>query len=326
MSEASASAEPIEPLAASRAEIERLGLESYIETLDEQGFVLLPPEVADPGGLAPRMLESILDVAERRSGHRPDLDGGSSHVDFKVGNPFIENDSPWGEMVKSLIHEGPVFEEAMMNPVVLALVTHLCGYSAILSSYSALVKGPNKSDFDFHSDILLPAPWPDHALVCNATYVLTPFDREHGSTAFVPGSHKWGHGPTVAQSKVDEHPDAVAIEAEPGSVFVWHGNTWHGAFHREKSGLRVSTPILFARPYMRTEEDLFGNVSEESLERNVERFAWITQQGISYGWANHEDALKRSPRAFEYMERYAEAMDGIPRLNPMDYEGDLING
>ena len=315
-----------EPLEASRAEISRLGLESYVETLDEQGFVLLPPEVADPTGLAPRMLERILDVAERRSGFRPDLEGGSSHKDFKVGNPFIENDSPWGEMMKSLVHEGQVFEEALMNPVVLALVTHLCGYSAVLSSYSALVKGPNKSDFNFHSDILLPAPWPDHALVCNATYVLTPFDREHGSTAFLPGSHKWGHGPTEEESKVDRHPDAEAIEAEPGSLFVWHGNTWHGAFHREKPGLRVSTPILFARPYMRTEEDLFGNVSQEILDRNSERFAWITQQGIAYGWANHEDALTRSPTAFANMERYGEAMKGIPRLNPMDYESDLING
>ena len=316
------------PKAAILAEIKSLGLEKYRQILDEQGYVLIPREIADPDALAPRMLERILEVMEERSGVKPDLEMGSTHAGLKGLNddPDGDTDSPWGEMVKSLIHEGRIFEEAMMNPVVLALTTYLCGYSEILSSYSALVKGPNKSSFYFHSDTLLPPPWPEHALVCNATYVLTPFDKEHGSTAFVPGSHKFRRGPSGAESDVLRHPDAIAIEAEPGSIFVWHGATWHGAFPRKAPGLRISTPILFARPGMRTEEDLFGAMASEVLERNSVRFAYLTQQGMPYGWKNAADYEHRGPAAYATLERFHAEMGGVPQLNPMAYDEDLIFG
>ena len=32
-------------------------------------------------------------------------------------------------------------------------------------------------------------------MVCNVTYALTEMNRENGSTAFVPGSHKWCRAP-----------------------------------------------------------------------------------------------------------------------------------
>ncbi len=35
---------------------------------------MIPPEIATPNGLAERMLEAVLDVAERRNGERPDLE------------------------------------------------------------------------------------------------------------------------------------------------------------------------------------------------------------------------------------------------------------
>ena len=314
------------PKATILAEIESLGLDKYRQTLDEQGFVLIPPEIADPKNLAPRMLDRILEVAEERSGVKPDLERGSTHAGFKGQTEDPDGDSPWGESVNSLIHEGRIFEEALMNPIVLAMTTYLCGYSEILSSYSSLVKGPNKSSFNFHSDTLLPPPWPEHALVCNATYVLTPFDREHGSTAFVPGSHKLKRGPIGSESDVLTNPNTIAIEAEPGSIIVWHGNTWHGAFPRKAPGLRVSTPILFARPWMRTEEDLFSSITAEALERNPARFAHIMHQDIVYGWKNHADYLKRGPKAYANLETFHTEMGGVPRLNPMAYDDDLIFG
>jgi hypothetical protein len=167
MSSAESATTTPDPKAAILAEIESLGLEKHRQILDDQGYVLIPPEIADPERLAPRMLDGILEIMERRSGIKPDLEMGSTHAGLKgrTDDPDGDTDSPWGEMVKSVIHEGPVFEQAMMNPVVLAMTTYLCGYSEILSSFSALVKGPNKSSFDFHSDTLLPPPWPEHALV-----------------------------------------------------------------------------------------------------------------------------------------------------------------
>ena len=49
-------------------------------------------------------------------------------------------------------------------------------------------------------------------------------------------------------------------------MIVWHGNTWHGAFNRRVPGLRVSIPVLMARPFMRTEEDLFNRTCTSTAD------------------------------------------------------------
>ena len=59
-------------------EICDLGLETYIADLDAHGYTVIPPEIASPDGLAERMLEACLDIAERRNGERPDLETGST--------------------------------------------------------------------------------------------------------------------------------------------------------------------------------------------------------------------------------------------------------
>ena len=116
-------------------EIGDLGLQRHIEDLDAHGYTVIPPEIASPNGLAERMLEACLDIAERRSGERPDLERG---------RPKSRIDSPVGDTMKALLLEDPVFEESLMNPVMLALATHLCGYDAVLSSLISSMKGPRR--------------------------------------------------------------------------------------------------------------------------------------------------------------------------------------
>jgi ectoine hydroxylase-related dioxygenase (phytanoyl-CoA dioxygenase family) len=315
-----------EPLDLAWAEIRRLELEPYVADLDINGFTVIPPEIASPGDLHKRLLDSVLDVAERRTGVRPDLDGGSTHQGFKgrfEGYAGSEGDSPIGEYFQSLIFEGDAFEEALMNPVLLAMTTYLCGYSVVLSSMSTFIKGQNETSFDFHSDTLIPAPLPAHALICNATYVLTDFTRENGATAFVPGSHKWGRHPRDHEKDVTgphAHPRAVAAEGPAGSLVVWHGATWHGAFNRTNpQGLRVSIPVLMARHMMRTEEDLFGHVPQEMLDRHPTRFAWLLQQGISYGFHSQEGSEHRAPRARALAALYREEMR-LPQDGRIDFD------
>ena len=45
-----------------------------------------------------------------------------------------KEDSPFGDRMHSIFYEDPVFPEAMMNPPLLAMVTYLLGYSAVLSN------------------------------------------------------------------------------------------------------------------------------------------------------------------------------------------------
>jgi hypothetical protein len=210
-----------------------------------------------PKGLHERLLKACLDVAERRNGERPDLETGKTHENFKglFAAMLGENDdSPIGDLMQSLIFEDEVFEEALMNPVLLTLASYLCGYSVVLSSMGCFMKGPNKTSFTLHTDTPMPSPLPPHSMVCNLTYVLTEFNKGSGSTAFVPGSHKWCRGPEASETSPDHNSKAVAVEAEPGSLLVWHGNTLAWRIQpndtraaRERSGVHGPTLRSYAR-------------------------------------------------------------------------------
>ena len=65
-------------------EIRDLGLEPYVAELDAKGYTVIPPEIANPNGLCERMLEAVLDIAERRNGERPDMETGSTHAHLGV--------------------------------------------------------------------------------------------------------------------------------------------------------------------------------------------------------------------------------------------------
>jgi len=69
-------------------EINKLGLQTYIEHLDTHGYTVIPPKIANPNGLTERMLETCLDIAERRTGARPDLVRGKSR---NTDSPLVAN-------------------------------------------------------------------------------------------------------------------------------------------------------------------------------------------------------------------------------------------
>lgn len=280
-------------------EIGSLGLERYVDDLDAHGYTVVPPEIANPNGLAERMLDACLDIAERRNGERPDLERGRS---------MSRIDSPVGDTMKALLLEDPVFEEALMNPALLALATYLCGYDVVLSSLSSSMKGPSETPFRLHTDTRLPSPLPTQALLCKGIYLLTDFDRDNGSTAFVPGSHKWCRNPVASETMVGEggNNDAVPVEAAAGSLLVFHGNIWHGAYNRVAPGLRVSVHLLMVRSLLRVTEDFMGRIPQEALDRNPPRFAILTQQGVVPGYIDKEDERAKVARAQKYVTAFEE--------------------
>ena len=278
-------------------EIRDLGLQRYIEDLDANGYTVVPPEIANPDGLAERMLEACLDIAERRGGERPDLERGGLK-----GRP----DSPVGYAMKALLLEDSVFEESLMNPALLALATYLCGYDVVLSSLGASMKGPGNTRFRLHTDTRLPSPLPTQALLCKGIYLLTDFDRDNGSTVFVPGSHKWCRNPVASETSIGEggNDQAVAVEAPAGSLLVFHGNTWHGAYNRVAPGLRVSVHLLMVRSLLRATEDFIGRIPREALDRNPPRFGILTQQGVVPPYIDKDDELAKVTRAQKFVSAF----------------------
>lgn len=252
--------------------ITHLGLAPYIAELDSLGYTIVPPEVAAPPGFGTRLRDAVLNVAERRSGVRPALNEAAGFA-----NPQVA----FGQNFAYLLFEDDVFQEAILNPVVLTLVDHLLGENAILSNCLAFIKGPGGADLDLHSDnVYMPSPFPVHAQVCNATWLLTDYSRDDGALCFVPGSHQYGRHPEAGEA-LDAR---VAVEAPAGSLAFWHGHTWHGAFARRTPGVRINLINAFMRMYMRPQEPYRENVTAEQLARHPQRFATLLGQHLGYGW------------------------------------------
>jgi ectoine hydroxylase-related dioxygenase (phytanoyl-CoA dioxygenase family) len=64
---------------------------------------------------------------------------------------------------------------------------------------------------------------------------------------------------------------------------IWHGNTWHGGFRRELSGMRMNLAVYFCRQFMQTQERHGDTVPDEVLQRhaNDERFKVLLDEAAT---------------------------------------------
>ncbi len=254
------------------AEIRRLGLEKNVAELDALGYTLVGPEQAAEPGFAEELREAVLRVAEARAGVKPDYATGATHRDLPTAA---------GQHIYNMLLEGRPFERAVMNETVLALISYLVGASCLFSSMTAMIKGPGKVKLDLHADMLMmPPPYPAWAAGANATWILSPYSRENGSTCFWPGSHKFCRQPTAEER--EDTSSLVPVEAESGSLLVWHTNTWHGAFARTAPGLRVNLIMYFCRPFMLQQEAYRNAFPDEVLERNGPRFSRLIGRELPF--------------------------------------------
>ena len=96
----------------------------------------------------------------------------------------------------------------------------------------------------------------------------------------MPGSHKLCRHPKPGEGV----QDAVPVEAPAGSVLVFHGNVWHGAFPRKNPGLRLSVNAYYCGPHYRTQESFWGRITDEMLARNGDRFRELVHYDDRWGF------------------------------------------
>lgn len=257
-------------------EIKRLGLGENIGELEVLGYTVVQPEkVASPEFIV-RMREAILDVAQRRTGKRPPLDLETSHEHSAHYGPGF------GQSLPFILFEDPVFQEALLNPVLLAFVTYLLGRNAILHNGVGFIKGRGTDDLMLHTDnTLIGSPFPSLYQICNVSYVLTDYSLANGCLSMVPGSHRFCRHPRPGEG-LDQR---VPVEVPAGSLVIWSGHMWHGAYGRTAPGLRVNLPFVFARPHLRGQEAYSEHVTQEMLDRYPPRFKTLMSRDLGYGWA-----------------------------------------
>jgi hypothetical protein len=253
-------------------EIRRLGLIERAWELEADGYTVLSPDQVGGPKVGAALLEACLSLAERKYGRRPDL----HHESEKEG--LI---SPFGNVHAEIgvLGEDPVFEKALLEPRVTALVRYLLGESCALIHQSLFLKTPGPDHLPLHTDQDQTAgasPFPHYAQVANATWALTDYTLDNGPICFVPGSHKLCRAPT--RQEATDLSIFRPVEAKAGSVIVWHGNSWHGALCRKAPGVRVSLVEYFGRWFLAGMNT--SKITQAMLDRNPPAFAQLVRSSI----------------------------------------------
>ena len=277
-------------LARTLTAIDRLGLGDHLIELDTQGYTIVRGVLS--GNQVERAKAAILKRVEARIGKSVDPDTATD-ADFQ---------SPMGtslDNVGYVLYDDEVFEEILMAEKPLTLVSYLVGESCLVSSISCFFKGPGPTGvLPLHADTLGPQPFPTYAQTANINYALTPYSREGGATAIVPGSHRRARQPSfpeMALSGDQANREAIPLDMAPGDCAVWHGHTWHGSYERRIPGIRMNLAHYFARHHVAVQERHRGEVPPEVLSRhaNDERFRRLLGLDHPYGWGEEgPDAAK----------------------------------
>lgn len=261
-------------------EVKNLGLERYVLELETDGLTVVPPEVT---GADPALFDHCTDVllakfTEVTGGCPISIENGPegelSWPKPKEANrpTLIPKDAPppTQMLIQQLLQLDRCFRDLFVNPAVDALIDHLMGRSRFndakmrrLSSTNSFVKwqgeygyGPN---LGLHCDQgANPLPWGSHALTANATWCLTDYTLEGGALAYVPGSHRSNAHPGPGSAKL-----AKPVVCPRGSVIVWPGSTWHGAFPKQTPGLRLNAVAYYRHQAVLPQENMIVTMRDQ---------------------------------------------------------------
>lgn len=252
-----------------------LGLETNIAELEAFGFTVIPPEkTGAPRDFTRRLLDRVIEIAEDEDAAAVEL---NKHNDTKPAD---------GRQLFHLLKRDPLFIEALMNPVTRTMGAYMMGQSYLLSSMVAFLKPGPARPTPMHTDSVgVPTPLPAYSSVCNVSWILTDYTVENGTFGMVPGSHRWCRHPVVSEQPsfvggALEEGMCVPVCAEPGSLVVFTGNTWHCTYPKTTETPRSHVVVAFCRNYVYPGEsnadmpdDLIAQYGPE-FARLIGRSAW----------------------------------------------------
>lgn len=260
-----------------QADIEKHDLKAEVADLEIKGYAVIPPGKAAPLEFFDRLRDTIKRVAERDQSTNLGPQSGLGHTIFH------------------LLPQDRIFEEAVMAPVPLTLVTYLLGFRAKLSQTTGIIKDSTASALPLHADHSnkLPAPWPAIAQYCNVTWVTTDYTRENGAVCVWPGSHRFGRPVPQDLQTAHDHDEIEVLEIPRGSVIVWHGSLWHGAVPRTEEGERVTFVIPHVRDHIQAQEIFWATTTPEMIERNPGRLCTLVGLTSAYPWLQDGPSMSR---------------------------------
>jgi ectoine hydroxylase-related dioxygenase (phytanoyl-CoA dioxygenase family) len=264
------------------ANIQALGLEKYIVELDTLGYTVIPPGVGCSAEEVKNIHEAVMRVLEKRTGQKYDVNENGRETAYRdaldAHNQF--------QLYYMLLSERAC-ENWLDNKVLRAIIDYALRGQAQLCSMVSFVKwrdGGYGNRLGLHTDSQAASPegvlTASHQVACNVALALTPYTKEDGALAVVPGSHLYYRQPRFEEG-VEE---AVAVNAPIGSMIFWLGNLWHGAYPKVTDGLRLNLTGNFNNKAYKTLENYGRHVPLEVLRRHDKWFARTLGADEVYGW------------------------------------------
>ncbi len=276
-----------DPLPVGRAALERLkseidthDLHRNVADLETDGYTIL-----EPGKAAPlELIDELKAAMQRLRAQRKSKDTG-----------VLGDSSGLGATLFHMLPEDPVFEQALMAPAPLVLVTYLLGYRAKLSQCTGLIKDQGAPALPIHADHSgkFPAPWGALSNYTVVTWILTDYTRENGALCVWPGSHRYGRPVPDELRHAHDHEEMRVVEVPTGSVIVWHGSLWHGAVPRTAEGERMTLVLPHVRDSVQAQEYFWASTTPDMMARNAPRFATLMGLTSAYGWMQEGPDLAR---------------------------------
>ena len=118
---------------------------------------------------------------------------------------------------------------------------------------------------DLHADYVRTTDaWPMVGFI----FMVDEFRRDNGATRFVPGSHRWRHGPRdVVRDASGDDDGEVAACGPAGSVVIYNGSVWHGHGSNQTPEPRWSIQGAYIRRDDKQGTDQAARIRPETLAR-----------------------------------------------------------
>ena len=294
-------------------QIQERGLIQNLEELEEEGYTVLTPEQIGNPRILERARAAILRLLEEHTGVKHDIETGAH------GAIDTWAHSQGQYLLYGFLEKDPVFEEIIQHPMTLPFMEYFLGPDCLLSSLTCFIKWQNAEGYGtglgLHADDGMPffAPLPDPPQVFNSNWFLTDYTKANGAFCVVPGSHKLRRQLNTGEGV----EDAIPVEGPAGSVVVFHGNLWHGAFPRLNPGLRISINPFMVGYHYRVQENFQGRISDEILARNGVRFRKLLNIDDIWGHDDWRGPIPWHERASG--KTWSELMRDPVQINGKDY-------
>lgn len=198
----------------------------------------------------------------------------AAEEDRRSSRAYVYDADEANQRVWALLKRGACFERLVTNPVAIDLIEHLIDRPMLLSNISANITGPGGGRMALHADQgYVEPPFPPRPLAANAIWMVDDFTVANGATRIVPGSHRRDHGPAATEARRaaghgTDPDDTVAIEAPAGTLCILDGRVWHQTgTNTTTDERRAGIFAYYVRPYLRTQENWWRSLDDDTLER-----------------------------------------------------------